>query len=166
MMISAAMQDKLNEQVTAEFGASHKYLQMACTLDNMGLKILAKWFIRQSGEEREHALKIVHYVLEVGGQVTLEDVPKPKDKTKTIKDIVVAGLESEKAVTRMINDLVDLAESEKDHATRSFLQWFVDEQVEEVSTFTDLLTMVELAKDNVLQVEASLQYQLMTKAGE
>jgi ferritin len=80
-----------------------------------------------------------------------------------VKDIVVAGLESEKAVTKMINDLVDLAESERDHATKSFLQWFVDEQVEEMSTFSDLLTMVELAKDNLLQVEARLQYQLMTK---
>lgn len=165
MLISEKMCEKLNEQITAEFGASHKYMQMACTLDHMGLKMLSKWFVRQSGEEREHAMKIINYVLEVGASVTLDDIPKPKDKHKTVKDIVVAGLESEKTVTKMINDLVNLAESERDHATRSFLQWFVDEQVEEMSTFSDLLTMVELAKDNLLQVEARLQYQLMTREG-
>ena len=164
MMISEAMCGKLNEQIAAEFSASHAYLAMHCTLNEMSLKILAKRFLAQHDEEREHAMKFVGYVQEVGGRVTLEATPKPSDGFSDVESIVQAALESEKNVTRMINELVALAEKEHDYATRSFLNWFVDEQVEEVSSMIDLLDLVKLAGGNMLQVEARVRHEMMAKA--
>jgi len=160
MMISTAMAAKLNEQVTMEFGASHKYLAMASVFDQMGLKVLCKRFLQQTDEERGHAMKIVNYLREVGAPVQLAAVPQPKADYKTVVEIVQAALDSEWAVTRSINDIVTLAEQEKDHATRSFLEWFVDEQVEEVSSMSDLLNLVKLAGPNVLQVEARVFHEM------
>lgn len=164
MMISEAMNAKLNEQIAAEFSAAHDYLGMACALDQMGLKILAKRFLAQHDEEREHAMKILHYVQEVGGTVVLQDTGKPGNDYENVEAIVRAALESEHKVTRMINDLVALADTEKDYATRSFLNWFVDEQVEEVSSMTDLLALVQLAGENMLQVEARVRHEMMPKS--
>ncbi len=163
MMISTAMNAKLNEQITAEFSAAHAYLAMACIFDNMSLKALAGRFFKQYHEELEHAMRIVRYVLEVGGTVTLDAVAKPKKDYKNVEAIVAASVENEKDITGKINDLVALADKEKDYATRSFLQWFVDEQVEEVSTMTDLLNLVKLAGNNVLQVEAAVRHQMLAE---
>ena len=157
-MISQPMNAKLNQQITFEFTAAYAYLAMACTLEQMGLKFLAKRFLAQHQEEQEHAMKILHYVQEVGGTVTLEAIAKPADAFNNLETVVRAALESEQRVTRQIHELVALADSEKDYATRSFLNWFVDEQVEEVSSMTDLLQLVQLAGDNVLQVEARVRH--------
>jgi len=164
MMITQDMCDKLNGQIKLEFSAAYQYLSMACTFDCMGLKILAQLFQQQYTEEREHALKILGYVQEVGGAVKLEAVPKPRGDFSTVQAIVETALESELAVTRAVGELMEAAISEKDHATQSFLKWFVDEQVEEVSSMTDLLTLVKLAGDNVLQVESRIRHQMMSDA--
>jgi len=164
MQISQAMNEQLNHQVSAEFAAAHKYLAMACVFDGMGLKMLSKRFLQQYEEECGHALKIVKYLLEVGGTVKLEGVTKPKGDYKTVEEMVRASLDSERHVTKLINDLVALADSEKDYATRSFLNWYVDEQVEEVSSMEDLLRLVQLARDNVLQVEARVAHEMAAKS--
>lgn len=164
MMISETMNRKLNEQITAEFSAAHAYLAMTCDLDRMGLKILGKRFLAQHAEECEHAMKIVRYVQEVGGSVTLEAVAKPAGDYRSVEAIVKAALASEQKITRSINDLVTLADSENDYATRSFLNWFVDEQVEEVAYMTDLLSLVQLAGDNVLQVEIRVRHEMAAEA--
>ena len=163
MMISTTMNAKLNDQIAAEFAAAHAYLAMSCALDRMALKVLAQRFLKQHDEEREHAMKILHYVQEVGGTVTLDAVAKPKKDYKNVEAIVSTALQNEKDITAKINDLMTLAESEKDYATRSFLEWFVDEQVEEVSSMTDLLNVVKLAGDNVLQVEAMVRHQMLAE---
>lgn len=163
-MISKTMNQKLNEQITTEFAASHAYLAMACGLEQMSLKILAKWFHAQHNEEREHAMKIVNYVKEVGGKVTLDAIVKPEGDYNNVEEIVKAALASELKVTDSINDLVALADSEKDYATRSFLNWFVDEQVEEVSKMTELLNLVQLAGDNLLAVESFVRHEMATGA--
>ena len=163
VMISDKMTKKLNEQIVAEFAASHSYLAMACALDRMGLKILAKFFTRQSEEEREHGLKIVGYMQEVDAEVRLGGCPEPKVDYDGAEEVVEAALESERKVTRMIHDLVALAEKEDDYATRSFLNWFIDEQVEEVATMTDLLNIVRLAGDNMLQVESRVRHEMLSK---
>lgn len=160
MMISQSMNAKLNEQITAEFSAAHSYLAMACAFDRMGLKVLAKRFVEQYDEEREHAMKIVKYIQEVGGSVVVESIGKPNADYKDAKAIIQAALESEKHITQMINDLVALAESEKDYASRSFLDWFVNEQVEEVASMTDLLNLVKLAGGNMLQVETRVRHEM------
>jgi ferritin len=161
MMISTAMNAKLNEQIGAEFAAAHAYLAMSCAFDRMALKTLAKRFLKQHDEERSHAMKILHYVQEVGGTVSLEAIAKPKKDYKNVEAIVSTALQNEKDITAKINDLMSLSESEKDYATRSFLEWFVDEQVEEVSTMTDLFNVVKLAGDNMLQVEALVRHQML-----
>ncbi len=161
-MISQAMCDKLNGQINLEFSAAYQYLSMACSFDSMGLKILSKLFQQQYAEEREHALKILGYVQEVGGAVKLEAVPKPRGDFKSVQDIVEAALKSELNVTQSIGELMEAAIAEKDHATQSFLKWFVDEQVEEVASMTDLLNLVKLAGDNVLQVESRIRHEMMS----
>ena len=161
MMISTTMNAKLNDQIGAEFAAAHAYLAMSCAFDRMALKVLAKRFLKQHDEERGHAMKILHYVQEVGGTVSLEAISKPKKDYKSMEAIVSTALQNEKDITAKINDLVGLADKEKDYATRSFLQWFVDEQVEEISTMSELLNLVKLAGDNMLQVEALVRHQML-----
>ncbi len=163
MMISEAMNTKLNEQIAAELSAAHAYLAMACSFESKGLKILAQWFLNQHCEEREHAMKIVKYVQDVGAVVVLGGVPAPQGDFADAEEMVVAAHESECKITSMINDLVSLAEKEKDYATRSFLNYFVDEQVEEVASMTDLLDLVRLAGDNILQVESRIRHQMISK---
>lgn len=163
MMISKEMNSKLNEQITAEYSASHKYLAMACSLEQMGFKFLSKWFMQQSEEEREHASKIINYMAQVGGTATIAAVAKPENEYKNVEEIVRTALESEQQVTRMIYDLAGLAESNNDYATRSFLNWFIDEQVEEEASMNELLQLVQLAGNNILQVESRLRHDMATK---
>ena len=146
-MISDAMNEKLNAQITSEFAASHAYLAMACAFEDQAYKVLAEFFFRQSAEEREHAMKIIKYLLDVGAEVKLGAVPQPTGDFSTPQAIFKAALEAEQVVTRQIHDLVALADKEKDYATRNFLQWYVDEQVEEVSTMSHLVQLGERAKD-------------------
>ncbi len=160
MLISKAMAARLNDQITMELGAAHKYRAMACALDAMGLKVAAKFFFKQSEEEDEHAMKILHYVLEVGATVSLAAVAKPKGDYASLSEVADAALESEMAVTKSINEIMDLCEKEKDYATRNLMAWFVEEQVEEVSTMNDLINLINLAGKNVLQVEARLAHMM------
>lgn len=152
-MIPAAVCAKLNEQITHELNASQKYLAMACQFDGMGLKSLAGLFRKQTEEERGHALKILDYLLEVGAPVTLAPIPAPQAEFPTVVAAIDAAVDHEKLVTRQIHDLVTLAEKEKDYPTRSFLQWYVDEQVEEVSSMSQLAQVARLARDNLLQLD-------------
>ena len=160
MMISTTMAAKLNEQIASEFSAAHQYLAMACAFDRMGLKILGQRFLGQNTEENAHAMKIIGYLQQVGGTVVLAAVAKPRSEFDDVETIVDAALVSEQEITRKVNELVALAESENDYATRSFLQWFVDEQVEEVASMTDLLSLVRLAGGNMLQVESRVRHEL------
>jgi ferritin len=156
-MISEKMNQALNRQVTNEFGASHTYLAMACTFHETGLKVFAKRFFQQAEEERQHALKIMKYIEDVGGKITLDGVAKPENAGKSAVAIIEAAVQAERNVTAQVNELVALSETEKDYATRSFLQWFVNEQVEEVSSMLDLLQLVTMAGEkNLLYVESRL----------
>lgn len=161
-MISKIMTAKLNEQVTHELGASQAYLAMACQFESMSLKALAQHFRKQTEEERGHALKIVDYLLEVGATVSLAALDAPRTAYKSVQAAIRAAVEHETRVTAQIHALVGLAEKEKDYATRSFLQWFVDEQVEEVSSMEHLARIAELAGDNLLQLESYVRHMLAT----
>ncbi len=131
---------------------------MAAAFEDMNLRIFAKRFYMQSAEEREHAERIFKYVIDVGGSVKLKSIDEPKTKWESVEEIITAARDHEIKVTKMINELVDLAEKEKDYATRSFLQWFVDEQVEEVSSMEELLNLVKMAGPNqMLNLEHRLQ---------
>ncbi len=158
MTISADMNKQLNEQITCELFSAHLYLSMSCVLEKMGLRMLARWFGRQAEEERQHGMKIVHYLQEVDATVTLDTIPKPKSEFGTAQQIVSEALGHEHMITGKITDLVSLAEDQKDWATRSFLQWCVDEQVEEVASVSEVLNLVKLAGDaHVLEMEARVE---------
>lgn len=158
MMISEPMQRKLNEQVTNELAAEHGYLCIAGALDRMGLRVLSGHFFHQAEEERAHAMKLLNYILEVGGRVRLGSMDEPRSNYDGAEDCVRHALDSEMIVTRQINEIMALAEGENDFATRSFLKYFVDEQVEEVSSMQKLLDLIRLAgPDNLLLVEDRVQ---------
>lgn len=154
MSISVKMAEQLNQQVANEFNAAYKYRAMAYCFADMGLKIFAKRFEEQADEERGHALKIAKYIQDVNSKVELQAVAKPKHDYKSAKEIVEAALKSEETVTSQINALVALAAQENDYATRNFLEWFVEEQVEEVASMRELLQWVTMAgENNLFQLE-------------
>ena len=159
MQISKAMADLMNAQVGNELGASNQYVQIASYFDGESLSKLAKFFYDQAEEEREHAMKFVHYLMEVGAELKIDAIPATKTDIDTAEKAFEMSLAWEKEVTRQIYDMVDLAIEEKDYASRAFLQWFVTEQVEEVSTMERMLQVVRKAGEkNLLMMEAYLSH--------
>lgn len=146
MMISKAIAKRLNEQVNNEFFAFWAYQQMAYSFEDLDLPVFAQLFFKQAGEEREHAEKIAKYLTEQGAPVTLTKLDAPKSNYKSAADIIKAALDHELMVTKHWNDISDMAIKAKDHATRVLSDWFVNEQVEEVSSMNELLSMVGRAK--------------------
>lgn len=159
MMISEKMSKRLNEQVNNEFFAFWTYQAMAYSFDTMGFKGFSSWFGEQAKEEMSHAMKIAHYLLEQGAEVKLGQLPQPKTDYKTVEEIVNGALEHELKVTRQIGEIATQAVQEGDHATRVFNDWFVKEQVEEVSTITEMLQKVKMAQTpgQLLMIEHHLK---------
>lgn len=147
-MISEKMRSALNKQINAEFYASYLYLAMSAHFEDTNMNGFAHWMSMQSQEEYGHAMKIFNYLNEVGAKVELDSIEKPVGEWKEPVDAFKAALEHEKKVTKMINDLADLAVEEKDHATNIFLHWFVTEQVEEVASVEEIVNKFELIGDN------------------
>ena len=131
-MLSEKMQTALNAQINAEFHASYLYLAMAAYFEYENLPGFANWMHVQSDEERMHAMKFYGFVNDRNGRVLLRAIDQPKTEWAAPLEVFEAAFAHESKVTGMINNLVDLAMSERDHASNSFLQWFVDEQVEEL----------------------------------
>ncbi|MFZ0546579.1 MAG: ferritin [Candidatus Promineifilaceae bacterium] len=153
MTIKQAMIDPFNQQIQSEFSASQQYIAIAAYFDEMSLVELAQFFYRQSEEERMHAMKFVHFMLETDIRPTIPPIPELKNDFSSPADAVEFALTQERKVTEQIDNLVSLSLSEGDHASNNFLQWFVTEQVEEVSTMITLLQTIRLAGDNLLLVE-------------
>lgn len=153
MLISENMVEAMNTQIGSELKASNQYLNIAGYFENDGLPELAGFFFRQSDEERTHALKLLHFVLDTGGEVAVPAIEAPTTDITSAERAVQLALDWETEVTGQINDLMNLAIEEKDHASQQFLNWFVDEQVEEIATMEELLSVVKRAKDNLLLVE-------------
>lgn len=159
MQISKAMVDLINEQIAHELIASNQYLQLATYFDGQALRKLSAFFYKQSGEEREHALKFVHYLTEVGADVRILEIPAANYDVNSAEQAFQISLDWEKEVTRRIHAMMDQAVSEKDYASQAFLQWFVTEQVEEKSTMETMLQVVQKAGEkNLLMVEAYMTH--------
>jgi bacterioferritin B len=157
MIISTKMARAINEQIGREFGASLQYVAIATYFDTQGLPRLAKHFYRQADEERDHAMRFVKYLVDAGAGVALPAVDGPKNEFATAEECVKLSLRGEEAVTKQIHGLMDLAVKESDYATQHALQWFVEEQVEEVSSMDRLLSVVRRAGEGqLLIVEAFL----------
>ena len=160
MLISKKMNDALNVQIGHEFGASLQYVEIAAYFASEGFNVLAGIFFKQSGEEREHALRLVKYILDMDGEVHVPAIPAPKSHYKSAVEAVQAALNWEKEVTGQINGLVDQAFKENDHLTRNMLNWFLTEQVEEVSTMDNLLKLVRRAGANLINLESTVEREM------
>jgi ferritin len=153
VLISKELESTMNAQIGREFGASMQYVNIATYFDCDNLPQLAAFFYRQAEEEKMHAMKFVHYIVDAGGQVRVPAIEESKYDFQSPKEAVQAALNWELEVTKQINNLMDLAIKQNDHIGQDFLRWFVTEQLEEVSTMDTLLSVVERAGDNVLWVE-------------
>jgi ferritin len=150
MMISDKMNQAMNEQIGSELGASNQYLQLASYFASEDLPVLASFFFRQSDEEREHAMKFVHYVLDTGGKVKVPALEAASQDVGSAEQAVQMALDWEKTVTEQINALQKLATEEGDYAAKGFLGWFSTEQIEEVSSMGELLHTIQRAGDDHL----------------
>lgn len=158
-MISQNLANAINAQVGREFGASFQYLQIASFFDAMALDLTAKLFFNQAEEERDHAMKLLHYVLETGANVEIPAVAAPKYAFATAEEAVGLALQWETDVTRQINELMDIAVNEKDYLARQFLDWFVNEQLEEVNKMDKLLRVVRsVGERNLYMLEAYIAH--------
>ena len=148
------------DQIQYEFGAMMQYVAIANHFTEETLPELAAFFYRQADEERTHAMKFVHFLLDVGAHVEIPEVPAPKHTFKSAEEAVALALKSEEKVTEKISQLVDLAREENHHAAQRFLDWFVVEQQEEEATMSALLKTVQRAGESgLLLVEQYLSRQ-------
>ncbi len=143
----------LNEQIANEFAASQQYVGMAVYYDAETLPRLAAFFYRQALEEREHAMMMVQYLLDVSEEVHIPDIKSQETSYSDGVTPVKKALEQEKRVGEEIFALFELAREVKDYRAEQFMQWFVKEQVEEVALMSDLLNVVERSQDNLLLAE-------------
>lgn len=166
-MIKEVVAKSINDQINKEYYSSYLYLSMSAYFEAEGLKGFANWMRIQAKEESDHAEKFFNYLNERGGRVELkaiEQVPTDFDGIVKVFDQV---LEHEEMITASINDMMDVAIEAKDHATKSFLQWFVDEQVEEEATVGDIINSIKLIKGDgqgILMMDRELGSRVYTPA--
>ena len=147
-MLKDKVQKALNKQLNEEFYSSYAYLSMSAYFSTQNLDGMAHWLRLQSQEEYMHAMKIFDYIIQRDGKVNLLKVDPPKTVWKTALDIFQEAYNQERVVTKSIDEIVELAFTEKDHATYAFMQWFVTEQVEEESAALKTLDKVKLVGDS------------------
>ena len=146
----------LNEQIANEFAAHQQYIGAAVYYESETLPRLAAFFYRQAVEERNHAMMMVQYLLDASEEVRIPDIESKLTRFDDVVAPVRMALDQEKRVTDEINALFKLARGNDDFQAEQFMQWFVKEQVEEVATMTDLLTVIERSADSPLLVEEYL----------
>ncbi|HMO12898.1 MAG TPA: ferritin [Pirellulaceae bacterium] len=147
-MISKRIQDALNQQINEEMASAYHYLGMAARCDRLGLPGFVNWFKQQYKEELNHAERIFNYVLERSGEVELDAIAKPDIKASNALAIFEEALQHERYISQCIFKLKDLAKAESDHATDVFLEWFVNEQVEEEANARNVIDQLKLIDGN------------------
>ena len=145
-MISEKLQDAFNYQINRELFSEYYYLSMASYFNSAGLSGFENFFLVQVEEERFHAMKMYRFLNEKGGRVFLGDIEAPKTEFKSPLEVFELALEHEQLVSGLINDLMDLAIAENDHAAKHFLNWFVEEQVEEEASMESIMNKLRLIK--------------------
>ena len=157
MLISKELAKAFNDQIGHEFGASMQYVAIGAHFNQRQLKLLADLFFKQAEEERQHAMKFVQYLLDTKGDLQIPAIPAPKMTFTSAEDAVQAALTWEEDVTKQITALMDIAVKQNDYLGQSFLQWFIDEQLEEVVKMDRLLGVIKQSGErNLLMVEAYL----------
>ena len=146
----------LNEQIGKEFNAAHQYTAVAAWYDRETFPRLAKFFYDQAEEERGHAMKMVDYLRDTNSELTLAEVKAPRTDFSDHVEPIKLALESERNVTIAISKIFEIARETDDYASEGFMQWFVDEQVEEESTMDALLQVAERVRDYPMMLEEFL----------
>jgi ferritin len=157
MLISQRLAQAINTQIGNEYAASLQYQSIAGYFQRANLLQLSKLFFAQAAEEREHGEKLLHYVLDTKGELRIPAVREPVHTFASAEEAVQAALSWELEVTAQIRGLMDIAADEKDYLAQGFLQWFIDEQLEEVNKMDRLLQVIRMSGDrNLIMVEAYL----------
>jgi ferritin len=163
-MINSALASAFNQQIGHEFGASMQYVSIAAHFQRSQLTLLARLFFAQADEERQHAMKFVKYLLDTKGELRIPAIPAATPTFPSAEAAVQAALRWEEEVTQQITVLMDLAVKHNDYLAQSFLQWFIDEQLEEVVKMDRLLSVIrQSGEKNLIMVEAYLIH--IEKAG-
>jgi ferritin len=149
-MITEKLQKAVNDQITAELWSSNLYLQMAFYFEKEGWDGFAHWMHKQSDEERNHAIMLANYLAKRGGEAKVNMVDVVPNGWGSVKEVFANVAEHERHVSRLIDDLVDVASAEKDKATQDFLWGFVREQVEEEATVDAIVNKIERCGDSGL----------------
>ena len=168
-MISTKMTEGMSKQVAAEFYSAYLYLSMSAYFDSIGLQGFANWMKIQTREELSHGEKFFDFIAERDARVTLDAIEAPPAQWNTPLAAFEAAYAHEQKVTAMINSLVSIARGENDYASEGFLQWFVDEQVEEESTAKNIVDQLRLVGDNpqaLLMLDRELGQRTFTPAAE
>lgn len=139
------IEEALNEQVKREEHSSRLYLQMATWCEVNGFPGAASFLYKQADEERMHQLKFVHYINDRDGEARLQSIDSPESKYNSLKEVFEKVMEHEKFITASINDIYGLCLKENDFTTGNFIQWFINEQIEEESTMRSILDKIKLA---------------------
>jgi len=147
-MLNEKIQDAFNKQLNMELYSGYIYLSMSAHFGSQNLGGMANWMRIQAHEELMHAMRFYNFINERGGRVILAQVDEPKTDWNSALDAFEDALKHEQLVTSLIHGLVDLAVSEKDHAANNFLQWFVEEQVEEENSVQTVVDKLRLVGDN------------------
>jgi ferritin len=169
MRISPKIAKVINDQIAYEASATLAYVAIGSWCERSGYDGSAVFFFEQASEENSHMLKFIHYLNNAGAEAIISPTEKPQSKFDSLESTFQVGLKSEQTVTKLINNLVELAEREKDRATYSFLQWFVSEQIEEETLFETILQKFEvigrdkLAIYQIDQSLASIRSEIMTR---
>ena len=146
-MLNSKIEKELNKQINKEFFSSYLYMSMAAYFESIDLLGFGNWMQIQAKEELTHAEKMYNFVHERGGKVVLEQIDKPQSEWASPLAAFEAALAHEEFITASINEIVNIALEEKDHATNIFLQWFVTEQVEEEASAGEIIKKLRLMKD-------------------
>ena len=147
-MVKQNLQKALNIQIQKEFYSAYLYLSMSAYCSDKNLNGFAHWFYTQYQEEQTHGHKLYNYLLQRGVKIELEAIEKPKTNFESPLSVMRESLAHEQHMTDSFNKLSDIAIDNRDHATYNFLQWFVNEQVEEESTVRDIISKIERVGEN------------------
>ncbi|MDR3619481.1 MAG: ferritin [Paludisphaera borealis] len=159
MLISEKINAEFNRQIGHELGNANQYLAIATYFEQDGLFGLAKIYYKQSDEERDHAMKFVKFLIDAGGTAKIPAIAEPKNGFDSAVDAAQLAYDSEVKTTQQIYALVALATEEKSYIALNFLQWFLSEQLEEVSSAETRLSVIRRAGPSVLMVEAYLAHE-------
>lgn len=169
MRISTELAKAINDQISYEASSTQAYVAIGSWCERTGYNGSATFFFEQAAEENTHMLKFVHYLNNAGAEAIIPATEKPQGNFDSLESAFQAGLKSEQTVTKLINNLVEIADREKDRATYSFLQWYVSEQLEEETLFGTILQKFEiigrdkLATYQIDQSLASIRSEIMAK---